>query len=105
MVTLITEITFNIVLLLSYLILVDTTPPTVIDCPTAITNSVQVDLPGTTIQWDPPTFFDASDNVVVVPSHNPNQFFISGLTTVTYLFTDTTGNSALCSFCVNVIRG
>ncbi|XP_071814131.1 uncharacterized protein [Apostichopus japonicus] len=87
-----------------WFIIVDTTPPTVIDCPTAITNSVQVDLPGTTIQWDPPTFFDASDNVVVVPSHNPNQFFISGLTTVTYLFTDTTGNSALCSFCVNVIR-
>ncbi|KAJ8041572.1 Hyalin [Holothuria leucospilota] len=82
---------------------VDTTPPAIIGCPSAITDTIQLGTAGTFIDWTAPTSFDVSNAVTVDESHNPGAFFIGGTTTVTYLFTDQTGNSALCSFCIELI--
>ncbi|XP_022082334.1 uncharacterized protein LOC110974776 isoform X2 [Acanthaster planci] len=78
----------------------DNIPPIISDCPNGIT------VTGTNnavVSWVEPT---ATDNdgqpVSVVKSHEPNSIFNVGSTTVTYTFSDTSGNVAICSFVVTV---
>ena len=58
------------------------------------------------MSWVEPT---ATDNSGVVNlssrSRAPGSFFVVGSTDVTYVFVDGTGNSAACSFSVNVVEG
>ena len=84
---------------------VDTTPP-VIACINDVTTTTTAGSTGTTVTWTEPT---ATDNSGVVSltgrTHQPGTFFNIGTTQVTYTFTDGSGNSATCTFNVNVVSG
>lgn len=82
----------------------DTTPPTVINCPSVVTETIELGLPGTQVPWTEPIATDASEPppVVVVRSRNPGDFFPVGETRVTYTFTDSSSNEAFCIFTVVV---
>ncbi|MEJ7611372.1 MAG: HYR domain-containing protein, partial [Ferruginibacter sp.] len=53
--------------------------------------------------WVAPTAIDNCGAVSVTGNHNPGETFPVGITNVTYTFTDTHGNSSVCSFNVTVI--
>lgn len=83
----------------------DNTPPVIASCPANIT--VQTGPGATTcgqaVSWTAPTATDdCSSQINVQASHQPGDIFPVGNTTVTYTFTDVTGNSATCSFVVTV---
>ncbi|XP_072051832.1 uncharacterized protein [Amphiura filiformis] len=83
----------------------DTTPPTVTNCPSDITQTVANVGSTATVTWQPPT---ATDNVtpagqiIQAQTHSPGTQFQVGTTTVSYLFTDAAGNNAICTFTVTV---
>ncbi len=82
----------------------DTTPPTVIGCPSDITQEIATGQTSIPVTWTEPT---ATDNVTPanqisrLATHQPNQAFLVGTTNVQYIFTDQAGNIATCAF--NVI--
>lgn len=80
---------------------VDREAPTLNDCPNKIMKSTDPNKDGATITWTPPT---AKDNCTVTlgSSHQPNTFFKLGTTIVTYTATDASGNTATCTFEVEV---
>ena len=86
---------------------VDTVPPVITNCPLA---TIMVTAPagsnGAVATWNPIT---ATDNDGASPtltqSHRSGDFFPVGDTIVSYTFTDQSGNSAFCSFTVNVRIG
>lgn len=86
---------------------VDTTPPTVIGCPSGITEILSLGMGSSlSVTWDPEPFGnDVSPPVTTNASHSPGQLFVIGTTTVTYTFQDRFENVAICSFDVNVIEG
>ncbi|PIK61687.1 hyalin [Apostichopus japonicus] len=76
---------------------VDTRPPVPIGCPTIVPATVELGVTGTVVSWDVPTATDLSElPVTIVPSRQPNSFFVVGSTEVTYTFTDQAGNMAEC---------
>ncbi len=81
----------------------DTIPPTVNNCPQALSITVP---PGTTSQrvtWTEPTAsVNTGMTLQMAQSHQPGDIFPVGMTTVTYTFTDQVGNEAICSFTVNI---
>ncbi len=88
---------------------VDTTQPTVINCPSDITQAVaNAGDTSVAVTWIPPT---ATDNVTpdnqinALRSHEPGDVFNLGQTTVSYIFTDQANNQATCSFTVTVTTG
>ena len=84
------------------LYLADTTPP-VISGISDIFTTVPSGSTGTTISWTEPTATDDSGVVTLTGrTHQPGTFFNVGTTTVTYTFTDGSGNSATTSFNVVV---
>ncbi|KAJ8041828.1 Hyalin [Holothuria leucospilota] len=91
---------------LSWRSTVDTTPPTVIGCPSDITEILSLGMGSSlSVTWDPEPFGnDASPPVTTIASHSPGQFFVIGTTTVTYTFQDRFENNAICSFDVNVVE-
>lgn len=87
---------------------VDTTPPSIIGCPTPESTTVVIELgtPGTMVFWQEPIANDLSNNVVLVSqTHMPNAFFPVGNTTVTYVYQDSSNNRANCQFVVSVLTG
>jgi gliding motility-associated-like protein len=79
----------------------DNTPPVITSCPANINISAAANCKAL-VNWTAPT---ASDNCAVqtfTSTHAPNSEFVLGSTTVTYTATDAAGNSATCSFVVNV---
>jgi gliding motility-associated-like protein len=73
-------------------------------CPTNITKPTDTDKDGTNVTWAAPIVLEnCSTPVVVSPDIQPNSFFKIGSTNVTYRVSDQMGNSASCSFSVNVI--
>ena len=82
---------------------VDTAAPVITNCPSDITQASALNQ-ATQVFWTAPTATDASEFTTSV-SHFPGTAFPVGSTTVTYLFTDTLGNSHACSFTVNVLFG
>ncbi|XP_072172386.1 uncharacterized protein [Diadema setosum] len=83
---------------------VDTTDPTVTDCPSNIVQSVELGVPGAIITWTPPTATDLSGIATIVSSSDSGSFFNVGQTVdVTYTVTDNSGNSdSSCTFTVTV---
>ena len=78
----------------------------VIACLDDITETTNLNSPGTIVTFSEPTATDNSGSVSLSSrSHAPGQFFVTGSTTVTYTFVDPSGNSASCSFNVIVIEG
>ncbi|XP_038069012.1 uncharacterized protein LOC119738257 isoform X21 [Patiria miniata] len=87
-------------------LLVDDIRPVITGCP----SDMDVTLPLTQqsdimVTWQEPS---ATDNSGAAPSldrsHQPGETFPEGRTTVTYTFSDQTGNEAVCSFEINVQR-
>ena len=67
-----------------------------------------IELGGTSanIFWIEPTASDLSGIATLESrSHNPGSTFPVGQTTVTYVFTDSAGNTATCLFCLEIIQG
>src|SRR5436190_2088412 len=83
----------------------DVTAPVYINCPPNITvyTGVGRTTCDQTATWTAPTATDNCSSVSVLPSHNPGATFPKGITTVTYKFTDVTGNSSTCTFTVTVV--
>ena len=87
------------------LLTVDTVPP-VVSCPSDVSRTTGCNTGGTTVNFDDATATDNSGTAnLVSQSHRPRQFFSVGTTTVTYTFTDPSGNRASCSFDVFVTEG
>ena len=85
------------------LILVDSTPPTVSNCPTGV--DLLVSNLGDTVvaTWTEPTVVDNSGlAVTTIQSHQPGDTFSIGFTAVTYVFRDSVNNINICSFVVSV---
>lgn len=83
----------------------DSEPPKIINCPNA-TRIVSIDVPqsGYEIIWQVPSAVDNSGfPVEVTSSHQPGDQLQLGTTTITYEFTDVVGNSASCSFKINIV--
>ncbi|KAJ8038333.1 Hyalin [Holothuria leucospilota] len=80
---------------------VDTTPPEVVNCPSTVSETVELGEPGASITWMEPSAVDISQ-VAQTSTHNRGDFFLIGETTVTYVFTDSSSNSATCTFTVMV---
>ncbi|KAJ8021299.1 Hyalin [Holothuria leucospilota] len=79
----------------------DTTPP-VVNCPADTVDSIDITLSEMEVVFAEPSATDNSGIVFVQSqSHTPGNFFPPGLSTVTYVFSDTSGNTAECQF--NVI--
>lgn len=81
----------------------DTTSPIVINCPQNITVSSTAGLCGANATWSVPTAQDNCGPLTSVSTHTSGSFFPVGTTAVTYTFSDTSGNSATCTFNVTVI--
>ena len=85
---------------------VDTQPPIVVNCPSDQTSVISIGAAGASVSWDEPEATDESGSAELASiSHNPGSFFGIGSTTVTYRFTDTSGNIANCIFNVIVTEG
>ncbi|XP_071804422.1 uncharacterized protein [Asterias amurensis] len=79
----------------------DTTIPVISGCPSGASGVLSAQ--GAVVSWVEPTATDNDGQVVDVSrSHAPSTTFSAGSTTVTYVFTDTAGNEAICSFDVDV---
>lgn len=84
----------------------DETRPTISNCPSNIQTTIPLGTAQTSIQWIEPTAVDDSGVVnIILQTSTPGSNFGVGPTTVTYVFADPTGNTAICSFTVTVIAG
>ncbi len=84
----------HIMIFTSYIISVDTMPPTITLCPSDFTS-----VGGRHVGWIEPDVFDISDNVTTIKSHVPG-LFVTEETGVVYTFTDPSGNTANCTFTI-----
>ena len=92
-------------LLTNCLSTVDDVAPVVV-CVDDITQTTPLGTGGLTVSWAEPTATDNSGSVSLSSrSHAPGSFFNTGSTQVTYVFTDPSGNSAVCTFLVAVNEG
>lgn len=97
-----TCIVYQMILVFSFS--VDNTPPTISNCPSNIDRTVELGSPGLPVSWLEPTATDLGAVVTLTTrSHEPGSTFNIGTTTVTYTFTDNSGNSASCVFTVTVV--
>lgn len=60
---------------------------------------------GYEVYWIEPTASDLSEVTLVSRNYLPSDFFPVGKTSVVYVFADSFGNTAACSFVVSVLRG
>jgi hypothetical protein len=84
----------------------DTVPPLITGCPGNILVHADGGSCGTVVNYLPPTSTDACGAVVLAVdqvAHQPGSTFPVGSTTVQYTATDLNGNSALCTFTVDVL--
>ncbi|XP_072014219.1 hyalin-like, partial [Amphiura filiformis] len=80
---------------------VDTIPPVISGCPLSATYTVPLGTPRRIVSWLEPA---ATDDCGVMPtslqSHSPGDSFVVGVTQVTYIFSDSSGNDEFCSFSI-----
>jgi hypothetical protein len=81
----------------------DTEAPVINDCPSNITLSNDSGSCVALVNWTPPSGSDNSGSVTLASNFEPGSSFPIGTTVVTYTATDPSGNSATCSFEVNVV--
>ncbi|XP_072013682.1 uncharacterized protein [Amphiura filiformis] len=82
---------------------VDRTPPVVRNCPTSFSVTTEPGETAAFVDWPEPSATDNSGTVFTSSTHTPPRIFPPGSTTVTYTFTDPSGNSDTCNFVVTVI--
>lgn len=78
-------------------------PPTISNCPAAQTITAAAGASSAVADWVVPTATDASGVASVTSTANPGDSFPVGLTTVSYRFTDSANNIALCEFQILVL--
>ncbi|KAJ8047515.1 Hyalin [Holothuria leucospilota] len=84
---------------------VDTTPPTVKNCPNLIIETVPLDSLGTTVILNSPDVTDNSGQWSLrIEPDITNNYFTVGATHLKYIYTDASGNQATCDVNVQVIR-
>ena len=79
---------------------VDSNPPVVSGCPQHTTYNVPAGTPSRVTDWIEPTATDDCGVPTTIRSHRPGESFNVGVTQVTYIFTDSSGNTGLCSFTI-----
>jgi hypothetical protein len=87
----------------------DVTPPSIVNCPSNITVMAPTNACTAIVTWSPPpTAFDNCSGVTLVQTSSPTtglgigSAFPIGVTTILYIATDASGNTATCSFTVTV---
>ncbi|XP_063951745.1 hyalin-like [Lytechinus pictus] len=81
----------------------DNIPPVVI-CPPDVTETVELGTSSRQVIFDTPNVSDNSGSFSLVQaSHQSGNSFTTGTTTVTYTYADGSGNTASCSFVINII--
>ena len=84
----------------------DVTPPVISGCPNTVVQTVNTGTSGSAVSWTEPSATDDSGTATLTQRTNaPGSFFVIGTTTVTYAFSDPSGNTATCSFNVVVVAG
>ena len=79
----------------------DDQPPVITSCPQSMLFTVQLGTPCQIVSWPEPTATDDSGvTPSVVATHTSGFCFNIGVTDVSYVFTDSSGNEAICSFTV-----
>lgn len=81
---------------------VDNTAPVITGCPADITVNASATCQAV-VTWTAPSFTDNCTGGTLIPSKPSGSTFAKGTTTVTYTATDAAGNTATCSFNVNVV--
>lgn len=82
----------------------DTQPPTITGCHNR-TAAVELGFTELSYTWVPPRALDNRGSVTTVSSHEAPSTFPLGKTEISYNFTDSSGNTASCSFFLDVITG
>lgn len=82
--------------------IIDNVDPVWTDCPGPITVNANSDCQAV-VGWGIPTASDNCEIASIDSTHASGGIFTIGTTTVTYTAVDSAGNTALCSFVVNVI--
>lgn len=79
--------------------------PVILGCPSNITTNTDPNKCTAVVTWTPPTATDNCPGVVITRTAGPapGSTFNKGATTVTYTATDTSGNTAVCTFTVTVV--
>lgn len=80
----------------------DTEVPVITNVPANITQSNDVGQCGAVVNWTTPSLLDNCPGLSVSSSFNSGDFFPVGTTTVTYVATDSSGNSDTASFTITV---
>ena len=84
---------------------VDNQPP-VVRCPANVQLTILTGMGGSTVEWDEATAIDNSGTANLVSrTHNPGSFFPIGETSVTYTFSDPSGNQGRCTFNIIIVEG
>ena len=84
----------------------DTTPPSIDNCPDNIEETVEIGVTTASVSWTEPTATDLSGNVTLSSkSHIPIVFSTLRDTRVMYFFVDDSGNEAVCDFFVSFDYG
>ena len=85
-------------------IVIDAQEPT-IDCPGNLQVGTDDGVCGAIVNYDIPNYIDNCSNVQVqlVAGPAPGSFFETGITEVTYAYTDASGNTGSCTFTIEVI--
>ncbi len=84
-------------------LLFDTIPPIIVNCPGDINQPNDLDSCGAIVTWVPPTATDnCSVNLVLSSNYTPGDYFPVGSTTVTYTAIDSSSNISTCSFVVTI---
>ena len=79
----------------------DSSPPTIMGCPGSTSFTVPLGTSSMVVTWREPTATDDSGiEPSVVMSHRSGDSFPIGMTTVSYEFSDRSGNKATCSFSI-----
>ncbi len=76
-------------------------PPVVTGCPQPLMYTIPIGTSRQIVTWIEPTATDDSGVAPVsIKSHTPGDSFVVGVTQVTYIFMDQSGNEGFCSFSV-----
>ncbi|XP_072017164.1 hyalin-like [Amphiura filiformis] len=80
----------------------DSVPPEITRCPSNIKRTIELGPPVATVTWEEPSTTDLSGLPEMTRSHQPGTGFPIGLTSVMYMFTDSSNNAVSCSFSITI---
>ncbi|XP_030830199.1 uncharacterized protein LOC588928 isoform X14 [Strongylocentrotus purpuratus] len=80
----------------------DQSAPIIRNCPGTTLSAANLNTNSSVAYWQTPTATDPNGGVTSTSNYQPLDRFFIGLTTVTYVFTDTAGNEGNCTFIVEI---